>query len=137
MGSLATTIRFGEGLVDGVLTTTDGGDQLIIHRRGAEAEVIEPPASVQALNDLAACDLNGDGGTRSRWSGAAAFHPLGTGEWTQSPVSERPIRTQCASDISETGSMTSSSPRRAKTVFTFSTSWTGSHPGFRNMTSAP
>ena len=61
MGSLATTIRFGEGLVDGVLTTTDGGDQLIIHRRGAEAEVIEPMASVQALNDLAACDLNGDG----------------------------------------------------------------------------
>ena len=104
MGSLATTIRFGEGLVDGVLTTTDGGDQLIIHRRGAEAEVIEPPASVQALNDLAACDLNGDGRDEISVVGRTRHYiRWGTGEWTQSPVSERPVRTQCASDINRDG----------------------------------
>jgi hypothetical protein len=101
IGQYPQAIKLAPDQPDGILTTTAGRRQLIIHRLDGAPVSITVPGSVGLISGLAACDLNGDGRDEISVVGGLR-HEIrwGDGEWTASRIANRPKHTVCAGDMS-------------------------------------
>lgn len=100
VGNHPTTFRLHVEGNDGILTTYNNRSQLIVYQIGTEPFLIDVPETVGLINNLSACDLNGDGRDEISVVGGLR-HEIrwGDGQWTATPIENRPKYTVCTPDM--------------------------------------
>ena len=100
VGNHPTTLRLEADGSDGILTTYNNRTQLIVHQIDHEPVLIDVPETVGLIANLSACDLNGDGRDEISVVGGLR-HEIrwGDGQWTSTPIENRPKYTVCAPDM--------------------------------------
>ncbi len=100
VGNHPTTVRLAADESDGILTTYNDRTQLIVHRIGSEPILIDVPETVGLIANLSTCDLNGDGRDEISVVGGLR-HEIrwGDGQWTSTPIENRPKYTVCTPDM--------------------------------------